>query len=64
VTLNAKSGEPEGLPDLARAEYSGASAGVKDAVGENLRKEHTFFFRHEVGAHRHEHTFYDDRSMN
>jgi hypothetical protein len=44
VSLNAKSGEPEGLPDLARAAYSPAAAGVKDPVRENIRKEHTFSF--------------------
>jgi hypothetical protein len=64
VSLNAKSGEPEGLPDLALAAYWPASSAVKNAVGENSRKERPFFFRCRVGTHRYEHTFYDDRSLN
>jgi len=64
VSLNAKSGEPEGLPDLARAAYSHRSATVKDAALENFRKEHIFFFRLGVVTHRYEHMFYDDRSLN
>ena len=64
VSLNAKSGEPEGLPDLARAAYWRASAPVKEAAGENVRKERLFFFRRRVGAHSCEHTFYDGRSLN
>ena len=64
VSLNAKSGEPEGLPDLARAAYWPSPPAVKDAAGENVRKEHTFFLRHNVGAPGCEHTFYDDRSLN
>jgi hypothetical protein len=64
VSLNAKSGEPEGLPDLARAAYWPASAAVKAIAGKNVRKERTFIFRHEAGAHGHEQTFYDGRSLN
>jgi len=64
VSLNAKSGEPEGLPDLARAAYWPASAAVKAIAGKNVRKERTFIFRHEVGAHGYEQTFYDGRSLN
>ena len=64
VSLNAKSGEPEGLPDLARAAYWPGSQAVKNAVGENSRKERPFFFRRRVGAHVCEQTFYDDRSLN
>jgi hypothetical protein len=63
VSLNAKSGEPEGLPDLARAAYWPDLPAVKDAKGENIRKEHTFFLRHRGGAHTYEHMFYDDRSL-
>lgn len=58
VSLNAKSGEPEGLPDLARAAYWPVSPVVKDAADENVRKEHTFFFRHKGG-----HTGANTRSM-
>jgi hypothetical protein len=64
VSLNAKSGEPEGLPDLARGAYWPGSQAVKNAVGENIRKERPFFIRHRAGAHTYEHTFYDDRSLN
>jgi hypothetical protein len=64
VSLNAKSGEPEGLPDLARAAYWPASAAVKAIAGKNVRKERTFIFRHKVGAHGYEQTFYDGRSLN
>jgi hypothetical protein len=42
VLLNAKSGEPEGLPDLARAAYWPVPSVVKHAADENVRKEHTF----------------------
>jgi hypothetical protein len=63
VSLNAKSGEPEGLPDLARAEYWPNLPAVKDANGENGRKEQTFFLRYRVGAHTCEHMFYDGRSL-
>jgi hypothetical protein len=64
VSLNAKSGEPEGLPDLARAAYWPGLPAVKEDLGKNLRKEQTFFFRHRGGTHRCEQTFYDDRSLN
>jgi hypothetical protein len=43
VLKNAKSGEPEGLPDLARAAYWPASPAVKNAVGENNSQRATFF---------------------
>ena len=62
--LNAKSGEPEGLPDLARAAYWADSPAVKHGLREKIRKDHIFFFRHDLGAHIYEHTFYDDRSLN
>jgi hypothetical protein len=42
VSLNAKSGEPEGLPDLARAAYWPGLPAVKEDLGKNLRKEQTF----------------------
>jgi hypothetical protein len=48
MPLNAKSGEPEGLPDLARAAYCPRDPAVKDAVGQNVRKEHTFLVRHKL----------------
>ena len=64
VSLNAKSGEPEGLPDLARAAYWPDLPAVKNPKGENSRKEQSFFFRHRAGAHTCEHMFYDDRSLN
>jgi hypothetical protein len=64
VSLNAKSGEPEGLPDLARAAYWAHLRAVKDADCGNIRKEQTFFSRHRAGAHTCEHTFYDGRSLN
>jgi hypothetical protein len=63
VSLNTKSGEPEGLPDLARGAYWPGSQAVKNAVGENIRKER-LFFQHRAGVHTCEHTFYDDRSLN
>ena len=68
VTLNAKSGEPEGLPDLARAAYSGHSAPVKEFFRQNVRKERPFFpwtrswrTPAQMGP---EHMFYDGRSLN
>jgi hypothetical protein len=62
--LNAKSGEPEGLPDLARAAYWDASPAVKRAAAEKVRKVRTFLFRSKAGTHSYEHVFYDDRSLN
>jgi hypothetical protein len=50
VTLNAKSGEPEGLPDLARAAYRDTLAAVKQAKRKKVRKEHTFFGRPTPGT--------------
>jgi hypothetical protein len=50
VALNAKSGEPEGLPDLARAAYRDTLAAVKQAKRKKVRKEHTFFGRPTPGT--------------